>query len=171
LVFKTLGCVLIVAAFAATGMTYTSSLNKRICGLSSMIELFSAIKIKINYEFTSLPEILSAPSLQTKKETADFLKNCATLMENGKDLKHSWNQSIDRFSEKMFLDKGDVTILKDFSANLGDSDVGGQIANISLYLDLLKANLKKAETIAKDKTRVAMSLSVFSGLIFSILLV
>lgn len=168
---KFLGCSLIVAASIIAGLSYTGVLRKRIKGISFMIELLSALKIKISYEFSAIPELLKEMQCKDKQEGGIFLINCLQYLDGGKDLKSAWNMSVDKFSQEMFLAKKDTDVLKDFSVGLGDSDVNGQITNISLYLEMLKTNLTEAENILKEKSRVTLSCSIFGSLLFSILLI
>lgn len=168
---KLLGCLLIVTSSVCIGLNYINTLRKRVSGISAMIELLSALKIKINYEFSVLPELL----MQMQKKATDtesiFLNECVASLKRGDDLKSAWYAGVSRFSEQMHLIKSDTDILYEFSICLGDSDVSGQISNIQLYTEMLRKNLHDAEDILKEKSKVTLSCSLFGGLIFFVLLI
>ncbi|MBQ8868522.1 MAG: stage III sporulation protein AB [Oscillospiraceae bacterium] len=168
---RLLGCLLIMFSSVCIGLNYINMLRKRVGGISAMIELLSALKIKISYEFSALPELL----MQMQKNATDteviFLNECVTSLKRGDDLKSAWCAGVSRVSEQMHLTKSDTDILNEFSICLGDSDVSGQISNIQLYTEMLKKNLRDAEGILKEKSKVTLSCSLFGGLIFFVLLI
>ncbi|MBQ7799547.1 MAG: stage III sporulation protein AB [Oscillospiraceae bacterium] len=168
---KLAGCLLIVASSVYAALSHIKSLRKRAQGITAMVELLSAMKIKINYEFTSLPELLKSLRLNSTYPISLFLDECVMNLNQGENLKSAWKKSVDRFSDKMNLTQGDINILSEFSLSLGDSDVGGQISNIQLYTEMLRKNLSDAESIIKDKSRITLSCSLFGGLIFLVLLI
>jgi len=169
MIIKIFGTILVVTSFLVIGIEYNKAINKRIVALNEMIELLSALKIKINYEYSSIPEILR--DIYSANRENMFLMNCIYFLDDGEGLKNAWNHAVEKYAKQFFLTKKDTSILYDFSIGLGDSDVNGQITNILLYIDMLKASKKIAEAEVKDKSRVSLSLSVFSGLIFVIILI
>ena len=165
---KLIGCSLIISAAALFGLNKINTFKKRVNGLKYMIELLSALKIKINYESSAVPVILK--ELTNKAQNTYFLKSCIELLNKGKSLNYAWNKSVDDYSSNYHLSKKDVQILKDFSIGLGESDVEGQITNIQLYIELINKNLKEAEEKLSENSRISISCSIFGGLILSILL-
>ena len=166
-----MGAALIVSSSFIAGISFLTVLQKRIKALSFMIELLTALKIKISYEFSALPIVLRELQNQNNYQNNEFLRNCVKELDKGLALKKAWGTSLRMFSQQMHLTKSDIAVLTDFSSSLGDTDINGQIENITLYLELLKCNLKEAENALKDKSKIALSCSLFGGLIISILLI
>ncbi len=171
MLLKAVGCVFVLVFFWAVGVGYINVLKKRISGLEQMIELLTVLKIKLEYELCSIPELFNALKQQQEGKTKIFLEYCLTRIADGSSLKKAWNESVDFISEEMCFIKSDVILMKDFAQSLGDTDISGQIANLTLFIELLKKNLSEAEKILKDKSRVTMSCSLFGGLLISILLI
>ncbi len=168
---KITGCVLIVSASIYIGVAYVNSMKKRIYSLSQMIELFTVLKIKLEYELCAIPELFRLIIKQEQGTYVCFLEHCISEIDAGASLKIAWNKSVDKFSREMNLSSNDTALLIDFSQALGDTDVSGQISNLEMYIELLHKNLKDAEKELTDKSRVSISCSLFLGLLVSILLI
>ncbi len=168
---KLFGCLLIVSSSVCIGISYINTLKKRVNGISIMIELLSALKIKINYEFSALPDLLTQMQKKATDSELILLNECVSCLKRGADLKSAWNAGIGMFSEQMHLTKKDTEVLNEFAICLGDSDISGQISNIQLYTEMLKKNLSEAEGVLKEKSKVTLSCSLFGGLIFFVLLI
>lgn len=168
---KFLGCLLIVFSSVFAGLSYIKKLRKRANGITAMIELLSVLKIKINYDYSPLPEILKQMHQSCVYPISIFLDECVLSLNQGDDLKAAWTNGVNKFSEQMNLTKGDTNILSEFSVCLGDSDINGQISNIQLYTEMLRNSLSEAEVILKEKSKVTLSCSLFGGLIFIVMLI
>ena len=166
MLFKTLGCILIIAASTGVGINNITALKKRVTALSDISEFINVLKIKMSYMLCDIPTAFS--SLEDKYTIA---KKCLRYIESGMPMKSAWYRCIDEFSEQMHLIYQDCSLLKDFCICLGETDIEGQISNFDTYLELLKQNLTDARTQLKDRTKVIMSTSMFTGLLISILLI
>ncbi len=168
---RLLGCLMIAASCLFVGLGYIKNLKVRVSGITAMIELMSALKIKINYEHTSLPKLLKELRQKCAYPITLFLDECILNLDRGKDFKDAWILSAETYSSQMKLSRTDTDILKGVSIGLGDSDVNGQICNIQLYTEMLEKNLLESENILKEKTKVTLSCSLFGSLIVLVLLI
>ena len=171
MLLKSLGCVLIITSATAVGFGYVNILKKRIAGLNRMIELLTIIKIKLEYEFCSIPDILRQIKDNDTLNIKDFLENCISEIDNGISLKSAWCSNIDRYSQEMFLIKSDKNLLIEFTNALGDTDASGQVTNLEVYIEMLGKNLTTAENELKEKSHVALCCSMFIGILISILMI
>ncbi len=168
---KLLGCFMIVGASVFIGLNYIRSLRVRVAGIRAMIELLTSIKIKINYELSALPKLIKELKDKSSYPICDFLDECVLQLNDNNGLKEAWILSVNKFSKQMNLTNADTSVLYEFSAGLGDSDLSGQIANIQLYTEMLEKNLFEAENILKEKSKVTLSCSLFGSLIILVLLI
>ncbi len=168
---KLLGCMMMVGASVFIGLNYIRNLRVRVNGLRAMIEFLSTVRIKISYELSALPELIRELREKSSYPVSDFLDECIIHLDGGSDLKDAWRLAVNKFSKQMNLSKSDISILNEFSAGLGDSDLSGQIANIQLYTEMLEKNLLESENILKEKSKVTLSCSLFGSLIILVLLI
>ena len=168
---KLLGCLMVAGASVLMALNYIKNLRVRVKGLRAMIEFFTVIRIKINYELSSIPELIRGLKEKSSYPISAFLSECVSHLDEGKELKEAWHLGIKSFSRQMCLTNSDTSMLSEFSAGLGDSDLSGQIANIQLYTEMLEKNLQEAEKILKEKSKVTLSCSLFGSLIILVLLI
>jgi len=155
------------SVFCATN--YCSGLKRRINGLGFFIRLLELLKIKMEYEKSTIIQIID--DLSHECDSHGFLENCLKNICVGYSLKTAWNMSLNEKVDKLGLTKSDISLLEKFCQELGETDLDGQISNISLYIELLTKKLKELEKTVKDKSRVAINTGFFTGLIVSILLI
>lgn len=168
-IFKILGCVFVVFSTMLLGIEYNKNLHKRVNGIDKIIEILSVMNIKINYEYSPIPIVLKEIH-KTEKENI-FLSECISCIDSGRALKDAWICAVEKYSSAYFLNDKEVSVLKDFSHSLGDSDISGQTSNILLHIEMLKQIRNDAEIKLKEKSRIALSIGAFSGLVLAIILV
>lgn len=166
MLLKAVGCILIIFSCAAIGINHVNNLKNRVLALSETREFVNILKIKMDYELCDIPSIFD--SLGDKYFIA---KNSLLHIKNGYSLKIAWNNSIDEYARKTHLNSGDISILKDFCICLGQTDIEGQISNLSMYSTLLEKRINEAKSELSDKSKVIYSTSIFSGLLISIILI
>lgn len=165
---KIIGCVLLVAVSTSFSLVYISGLRKRITGIQYFLNLLEGLKVKMQYELCTVPQFIK--SLE-KENDKDFAYICAENLDFGYDLKTSWKNAVEKIALGYCLAPDDIQIIKSFANELGQTDLSGQISNISLHIQQLNKNISQAEDIFKDRSRVALNTGVFAGLIVSILLI
>ena len=168
---KLLGCLMIVGASVFVALNYIRNLGVRVVGIRAMIELLASIKIKISYELLPLPELIKELKEKSSYPISDFLDECILHLNDNKSLKNAWLLAANKYSSQMCFTKEDTSILNEFAAGLGDSDLSGQIANIQLYTEMLEKNLIESENILKEKSKVTLSCSLFGSLVILVLLI
>lgn len=166
---KILGCLLIILSSVFCASNYCTNLKKRISGLSFFIRLLELFKIKIEYEQSTVLQIIDG--LVDECDTFGFLEDCSKNISTGLSLKSAWEKSLNDKGNELGLTKDDASLLRKFCNELGETDLEGQISNISLYVQLLNKKLTDLENTVKDKSRVAINTGFFTGLIVSILLI
>lgn len=166
---KILGCVLIIVSCVYCSALYSSNLKKRIKGLDFFIRLFELFKIKIEYEKCTVLQLIK--SLKNECDDYIFLGDCLKNINDGLSLKNAWILSLQNKKEALGLAKSDILLLEKFCEELGETDLEGQISNITLYIQLLSKNLTELEKTVKEKSRVAINTGFFAGIIVAILLI
>lgn len=166
---KILGCVFIIVSCVCCAVVYSSNLKKRINGLCFFIRLLELFKIKIEYEKCTVLQLIE--SLKNECGDYGFLENCLKNIRSGLFLKEAWKLSIQDINVELGLTKSDILLLEKFCEELGETDLDGQISNITLYIELLSKNLSELEKTVKDKSRVAINTGFFAGVIAAILLI
>lgn len=166
---KIIGCLFVIFSSVFCATNYCSGLKRRINGISFFIRSLELFKIKMEYEKSTIVQIIEG--LSNECDYQGFLDCCFKNIRIGYSLKTAWNKSLNEKIDKLGLTKDDVVLLEKFCQELGETDLDGQISNISLYIELLSKNLEELEKTVKDKSRVAINTGVFAGLIVSILLI
>ena len=83
----------------------------------------------------------------------------------------AWEEQIAPFAKRYALSKQDVSLLRDFGAQLGVTDTQGQLSHIALYSTLFEKQLTKAEEEVKSKAKLYRTLGLFTGMSAALMLI
>ena len=97
---KLLGCLMVAGASVLMALNYIKNLRVRVKGLRAMIEFFTVIRIKINYELLSIPELIRGMKEKSSYPISVFLSECVSNLDKGKELKEAWHLAIKSFSKQ-----------------------------------------------------------------------
>lgn len=171
MIIKILGCIIIVFSSFRIGILYVKNLKSEIDTTQIFIDLFEIIKIKLEYQQMPVLELFNDILQYDNKSYCFFVNECKNQILSGKTLKESITYSIELFSSKTKINKEVKTIIKKISTEFGNTDLNGQLSLICCYIEQLKKVKKEQEKEYESKNKLALNLSVYSGIALSILLI
>lgn len=154
--FKLILCVIIIISSASIGFYYSDSLIKRKIILESFVVELKNCSTIIRYNSSSLSKV--------------FENNFMNYVFNEhRSFSDQWCEMLKLY--KNVLKSEDIRILTDFSKNLGTLDLCGEVTNIELYIEMLKSQIKDAESEINVKSKLYKTLGMSFGLAFVILII
>lgn len=171
MIIKILGCVFIVFSAFKIGVMYVKNLKYEIDSTQIFIDLFEIIIIKLEYQQMPVLELFNDILKDDNKSYYSFVKECKNQIMSGKTLKESINNSLELFSLKNKTNNQVISIIKNISTDFGNTDLNGQLSLICCYIEQLKKIKNEQEKEYESKNKLALNLSVYSGIALSILLI
>lgn len=171
MIIKILGCVFVVFSAFKIGLLYVKNLKSEINSTQIFIDLFEIILIKLEYQQMPVLELFNDILKDDNKSYNSFVKECKSQILSGKTLKESITDSLELFSLKHKINNEVIEIIKNISADFGNTDLNGQLSLICCYTEQLKKVKKEQEKEYESKNKLALNLSVYSGIALSILLI
>ena len=153
---KLLLCIPIIASSSLVGFSYSNSLYRRKSVLENFSLMIKNCSTKIRYNSGDLFEIFDTESINYSFNTK-------------KPFCEQWCEMLKAYSKILTIE--DIKILKDFSENLGTYDVSGELSNISMYIEMLSAQIEIADQQIKEKSKLYKTLGMSFGLAVAILLI
>ncbi len=92
------------------------------------------------------------------------VQECVRQWENGADLPDAWAQSVDSLCRAHRLPEGADTLLAEFGAGLGTTDLTGQLSHIAMYRVLGEEKRAAARTEQERKGKLYPVLGAALGL-------
>ncbi len=157
---KLLGMLSVFTASLVMGFILAKELGERTKALKEIYQ--SAIHIKSELEYRSA-DICDCFNRRGKlfKEAYKYIQSESLLPCEA--LKKATD-------EAMYLKDEDRAVINSYAENLNAEDLGGQIANVNLFLENLRLCIRDAEEEYHSKNRLYKSGGAIAGLGFIILL-
>lgn len=149
-------CISLVLISTIIGYRYSNKLAKRKKILQNFLSLLDSVYTKITYSSSSLAEIFNDSFLEYEFDDTVSFSN-------------QWEKML--LGYKNILSDEDIKLLSDFSKELGNTDVDGQINNIRLYQGLLNESIENAKEDIEKKSRLYTTLGFSIGMTLSIILI
>ena len=94
---------------------------------------------------------------------------CYNELENVRDFRVAWDNSIVKVKNQLNLDKKDFELLSAFGRGLGTTDSEGQIINCERHARLIGENIETAKKDAEVKGKLYSALGIIGGIFLVIL--
>ncbi|AMX82932.1 stage III sporulation protein SpoAB [Geobacillus subterraneus] len=168
---KWLGALLILAASTWTGFAAARMLYERPRQLRQLKAALRALEAEVMYGHTPLAEASVHIARQTAAPMCElFFRFAEALRTEETSVVEAWEKSLQALWGKTALKQGELEVMKQFGATLGQYDRLTQQKQIALAL----AHLEREEAEALDNqaryAKMAKSLGVLAGLLLVILL-
>jgi stage III sporulation protein AB len=159
---KQLSLLLIAVSFACAGMRISSSFSQRVKMLRSVCLFLSGIKTSVEFSLESGADIIErlAPVYSAD---LPFVALCREKLDEGSSFFDAWSCALSRKESTKALKKDDISLLMSFGKSFGTTDIDGQKSNCDIHIQLIKANLIKAENDVKLYRRPAAAIGVLCG--------
>lgn len=149
-------CILILFCGAVIGLHFSQRLTRRKDILTEFDVLFHRAMIGIEYNAGDLCEVFS-------DNFAEF------EFEHTIPFQVQWTRFIDSFSYA--LSKDDTRMLLSFTNELGAADCESQKQHISLYSELLREHIAKAQEDIRTKAKMYRIIPLSVGMVISLMVI
>lgn len=157
---KTLGMISVLTASVVMGFILAGELGERTKMLKEIYQSAIHIKAELEYRGADIQECFNRRGRLFK--TAYSYLTCEGITPTEALKKACF--------ETMYLKDDDRTIINAYADNLDAEDLGGQLANVKLFLENLRICIRDAEEEYHSKNRLYKSGGAIAGLGLIILL-
>ena len=162
MLLKIIGCLLMVLTGTAAGWSCAVRLKRRRDFLLRFRGFLSAMTTGLRYRnadiFTLTAQSARQAGLPLVAESAD------------KPFAQEWERVVSRIPRSFSLREEDVSLLLRFGAQLGKTDLDGQLRHLSLTASELEALITESEDAMSRKSKLYKTLGFFAGASTAILL-
>jgi stage III sporulation protein AB len=139
-------------------------LSIRVEQLEAFLVFLAAAQTEIRYTASPVEEIIR------RHGNMRLFTLCMENCQCGSNFSEAWSDAVVSGTEGLGLDGKDITLIHDFGAGFGTSDVDGQLAHCKLYTELITARLEDAKESKKRKAKLYLMLGIFAGMAAALLL-
>ena len=93
----------------------------------------------------------------------DLLWQCHLLLKTGKSFDEAWKSGVAAGTKGSGLKLKDKRLIEQFGAELGHTDIEGQIAHCEVTAKLLEEQIEQAREEKKKKSKLFSMLGLFFG--------
>lgn len=172
MLFKIIGCAIVISASSFLGYFYSMDCGKRPNQLRELQGLLQMFENEISFLSNLLVDAFNRICKSSNSEITVFFKDTSRYLniDGCMSGEEAWNKAVIKNIKKTALNKEDEEILISFGKMLGNSDLEGQIKNIRLTLCQLKLQEQKAEEYKKKYESMYKALGVLGGLAIAIIM-
>lgn len=168
IILKILFLILTIGASSAIGILLSQKYacrEKEIKEMKTALNMF-ATKIKFTYE--PIPSLFQEIDEKIGGNIGNIFKKASIKMLE-KTAGEAWEETLKE--EVHNLNKEDITVLKNLSKMLGQTDLEGQLSEIEVVNEFLNAQLENAIEERKKNERMYRTLGLVCGLTIAIILI
>lgn len=162
---KYVGMCCILIACVGIGQYFSMAAARRIHALEQALLLLNAVQNELAYCRTPVRELLRRLALRGEFSELPFLHLCSRMCEQGVPFPQAWSNALQKRAAALPLRRDDVELLLAFGAQLGTTDLNGQISLCRLYARLFEERLSQAREWKSRYAKLYMSLGVLGGLL------
>ncbi|AFS78383.1 stage III sporulation protein AB [Gottschalkia acidurici 9a] len=162
---KILGCLFVIISSTMIGMEYSKKYTERLNNLVYVQNCIQLLETEIVYSCNPLPNALeNVYNKGNKKVSFLFEEIRKYLLENkDKTLFESFEYSLSKFKDKLYLEDEDTEIILSLGRVLGVSDRLDQEKHFKTILVNLEMNHKDANEKKSKNAKMYKSLGVLFG--------
>ena len=168
IILKYILLLIIFVLSAAIGITISKMYENRVKELQEFKEMLNIIKTKIKFTYEPLASIFTCLSKDGNTNIEKIFEEMAYRIEFF-DVKTVWEDTIQEAD--ISIKQEDKDILKRLGKLLGQTDVNGQVSEITLTQDFLDIQINKAEDERKKNQKLYKTLGIVAGFVFVIILI
>ncbi len=168
---KTAAIILIVSGFVFAGQCISSFQNKKTEVLTETVKMISFMQNRLRYDCLPLPLLLKAMSENGKTDKLGFVSACIEKLEKGMPFSAAWRESVENDSELCRLLRNTVSFLVSFGADLGTTDLEGQLSCCEYYESFFCNELTERKEHNKKYSKLYPALSAMLGIWAAILII
>mgnify|MGYP001054977564 CR=1 FL=1 len=173
MLLKIIGSVLIIAGSSIIGFTLSSTYSKRPVQLKTLQSLIQMLENEIRFMSSIITDAFERIGRSSDNPVALIFTTTLKYLDNEEftSIAQAWESSVNENIGKTALTREDAEILVSFGNMLGNSDIQGQIKNITHTLQQLNLQQQKAEEAKKKYDTMYKTLGILGGAVAVILLI
>jgi len=143
---KATGAVLLIGATTAAGFSIASRYSRRTGALRELRSALEVLRTEIAYGARPLPDALARAASFVRQPASSTLSAVARELSSGtaRGAAAAWSRALSEGELVSCLKREDVEVLEDVGARLGTSDGEGEMRNLGLALERLRAHEARA---------------------------
>lgn len=165
---KTLGIIILIFCTSAIGYQASLKLSMRKKFFENYISFLEFFKAQISFASLAFSEILER--FAPKDEFKIFKKLLKETLKKEKEISKAWDHSILRVKDVFGLTSSDISIISVFGEEIGVTDIKNQLNLCNTHIHFAQEHFKEAKARKNQMSRLYITLGLWSGLAFSILL-
>ena len=173
IIVKMLAFTMILGICTVVGILFSQRYRERVLYLQGLINALQMLETKIRYISEPIPDAfldisarLDNPAQNLFRQTAGYLKS-----EYGLSAQEAWRKALGEEVASARINQEDKDAVLSFGASLGQTDVEGQIKNISLTMCQIRTQVQRAEEERKKNEKLCKSLGIMAGAAICIILI
>ncbi len=167
MLIKVLGAVMIMTSGVLIGVSLKQRLSNHVERLKSIKEFLLYVKRKLSYDMPGLSDMFS----EYEGDTAGgMIESIACLLEQGNSIVESVRNGVELSDVTDILFTGERNYIENVFIQLGSSDRESQIIMIDNAVDRIEGMIEEAILEDEKKSKIVMSISVYSGAVLAIIL-
>lgn len=168
LVFKLFILAMIIVTSSIIGILFSkryANREKEIKEMKSALNLF-ATQIKFTYE--PIPNVFMQIANKVGGNIGNIFDRAANRMKE-EQAGDAWLQAVTE--SKHNLNKEDISVIKNLSRLLGQTDLAGQLSEIEVVNNFLETQLKDASEERRKNEKMYRTFGIVTGLTIAIILI
>ena len=168
LAFKIFLLILIITASSYIGILFSKKYANREKEIKQMKTGLNMFATKIKYTYEPIPSLFMEIANKIDGNVGNIFSLASTRMKE-EPAGEAWEKALDEINHN--LTNEDVTILKNLSKLLGQTDVEGQISQIEVVNQFLNSQLENANEERRKNEKMYRTLGIVTGLTIAIILI
>lgn len=154
MILKVIGSIIVITVSSFVGYFMSKDCSKRPLQLRALQGLIQMLESEIRFLSSYIPDAFERIYKLDDSPVTGFFVATIKNLKNDSSLSASqaWEMAISSNIYKTALNTEDMQILINFGNMLGNSDIEGQVKNISFVLTQLSIQEKKLKSL-KEKTK------------------
>lgn len=164
---RAVGAVMVMLSAVLIGTHLTGRLSDRVRVLMSVREFLLYVRRQIGYDMPPLSELFDEFG---SDEAGGFFRETALLLKDGGSVEGSVRQSMRQTDIMSTLESRERELIIRILLQLGTSDCDSQINLIDGYVGDMDYCIENAAADKKQKSKIYLAVSVYSGAALAILM-
>lgn len=163
--------IMIAAGFAVGGRYVAAFQKKRVALLETILLMISSAETRLRYACLPISDLLKALNENTALSELEFIKTCREKICFGEPFPDAWKESIETETELCRLLGESSKSLISMGAELGSTDLEGQLSCCGYYKKLFECDLEEQREKSGKYSKLFPSMGILLGISAAILII
>lgn len=168
---KTVSILLIASGFFSGGVYFASRYTKKARLISDILLMLSVIETQLRYACLPVSDLLRVLCETDKLSSLSFVFRCREKNCSGEAFPSAWRQAVEDDRELCSLLGGHKKYLVQLGADIGATDIDGQLGCCEYYKQIFEKELALREENEKKYSRLCPALGLMLAVSAAIILI